>query len=142
MPPDWLSSTKIGAVRWYLIDDRRALWDLHVLCEISQFMAFNERALWDFSVYGFQRKSELCVCWLRLGYVFKFCWAFSRAENFVIFYQGLWAEKTNVFFFSHLFQGCFNLFWGSKKTYEIKLSNISYRICIYRLYPQILVNPQ
>ena len=34
-------------------------------------------ALWDFSVYGFQRKSELCVCWLRLGYVFKFCWAFS-----------------------------------------------------------------
>ena len=45
MLPDWLSSTKIGAVRWYLIDDRRALWDLHVLCEISQFMAFNERAL-------------------------------------------------------------------------------------------------
>ena len=47
-------------------------------------------ALWDFSVYGFQRKSELCVCWLRLGYVFKFCWAFSRDENFVMgFFQGL-----------------------------------------------------
>ena len=53
-------------------------------------LAFNERALWDFWVYGFQRKSELCVCWLCLGYVFKFCWAFSRDENFVVgFFQGL-----------------------------------------------------
>ena len=43
-------------------------------------------------------------------------WAFSRAENFVIFYQGLWAEKTNVFFFFHTyFKGVLIYFEGLKK---------------------------
>ena len=56
-------------------------------------------ALWDFyefyvfSVSSFQWESEQVLC-----YLFKFCCGiFSRAENFVIFYQGLWDENCKRF---------------------------------------------
>ena len=132
----------------YPIDDRWALWDLH-----------DRRALWFLcflSFSSFQLKSDKSSVFV--GYVWAIflnfvglfqrmkilLWAFFKGWKFCnVFIKGCGLKKqTCFFFFSHLFQGCFNLFWGSKKTYEIKLSNISYRICIYRLYPQILVNPQ
>ena len=76
-------------INLYLIRAMRFPWS-------SSSMRFHDcRALWDFyefyafSISGFQRESEQVLC-----YLFKFCCGlFSRAENFVIFYQGLWAEK-------------------------------------------------
>ena len=74
----------------YLIDDRRALWDF-----------LDRRALWDFYTFlvsGFQRESDIVFVGYVLGYLFKFCCGlFSRAENYFIFYQGLWAEKCKRF---------------------------------------------
>ena len=102
----------------YLINDRRALWDFHALCEISmlsQFQAFSKRVI-----------RALCVCGLRSGLLnfvvgffkgWKFCCGlFSRGENFVIFYQGLWAEETAAFFFFFFtfISRVILLFWGTK----------------------------
>ena len=82
--------TKINS---YLIRAMRFPWS-------SSSMRFHDcRALWDFyefyafSISGFQRESEQVLC-----YLFKFCCGlFSRIENFVIFYQGLWDEKCKHF---------------------------------------------
>ena len=40
----------------------------------------------------------------------NFVGLFSRDENFVIFYQGLWAEKTAAFFFHIYFEGVLTYF--------------------------------
>ena len=98
----------------YLIDDRRALWDF-----------LDRQALWDFytfSVSGFQRESDIVFVGYVLGYLFKFCCGlFSRAENFFIFYQGLWAEKCKrfstklacfFFFFNISYKGVLTYFEG------------------------------
>ena len=108
----------------YLIDDRRALWDLHdrrALWDLHDRQAlWDFHALWDFyafSVSGFQRKRDKSSMRLLVTFwaiFLNFVGLFSRDENFVIFYQGLWAEKIGAFFFSHLFRGCFNLFWVTK----------------------------
>ena len=89
---------------------------------------------------------------LLCGYLFIFYFfrgLFSRAENFVIFYQGLWDENVNIlvqnsptlfFFFFTFISRVFSLFLRDLITFEIKFSNITSQICIYGLYWQILVN--
>ena len=97
------------------------------------------------------RANIFFALWLSF-YFYFFRGPFSRAENFVIFYQGLWAENVNIlvqnsptlffFFFFTFISRVFSLFLRDFITFEIKFSNIFKWICIYRLYQQILVNPR